>query len=94
MRSDGEDPVAEDQTTTGDAIANWAGWYNQGGSDKVWGGAVQGATFRSVWGKRGGSLARGEKVLATARATTPSPSTTLGPGSRSSSTRRADRPAW
>ena len=60
--------MADDQTTTGDAIAAWAGWYNQGGSDKVWGGAVQGATFRSVWGKRGGSLARGEKVLATAAA--------------------------
>jgi len=68
MRSDGEDPMAADQTTTGDTITNWAGWYNQGGSDKVWGGAVQGTTFRSVWGKRGGSLARGEKVLATAAA--------------------------
>ena len=60
--------MAEDQAITGDTIAGWGGWYNQGGSDKVWGGAVQGTTFRSVWGKRGSSLTRGEKVLATSLA--------------------------
>ena len=60
----GEDSMTEALPTTADAIAGWAGWYNQAGSDKVWGAAVQGAVFRTVWGKRGGSLARGEKVLA------------------------------
>ncbi len=45
-----------------DSIEQWAGHFAQGGSDKVWGGAVQGATFISTWGKRGSALQRGEKV--------------------------------
>jgi len=45
-----------------DSIEQWAGHFAQGGSDKVWGGAVRGATFISTWGKRGSALQRGEKV--------------------------------
>ncbi len=50
------------------ASACWAGHYARGGSDKVWGGAVRGCTFVSTWGRRGGALQRGEKVLKTAEA--------------------------
>lgn len=54
--SGGEDVVVE----------CWAGHYAQGGSDKVWGGAVRGRTFVSMWGRRGAALQRGEKTLKTA----------------------------
>jgi len=52
--------------TEGASVECWAGHYAQGGSDKVWGGAVTGRTFISTWGRRGGALQRGEKTLKTA----------------------------
>jgi len=46
-------------------IVAWAGHYAHAGSDKVWAGAVEGLVFRSAWGKRGGTLQRGEKAFTT-----------------------------
>jgi len=56
----------ETGSAEGAAVECWAGHYGQGGSDKVWGGAVTGCAFISVWGRRGGALQRGEKTLKTA----------------------------
>lgn len=53
-----------DQTDASTTIQAWAGWFHQGSaSDKVWAGAVRGATFRSAWGRRGSALSRGEKAF-------------------------------
>jgi predicted DNA-binding WGR domain protein len=47
----------------GQIIEQWAGHFSNGGSsDKVWAGAVSAeGTFYSTWGRRGGTLQRGEK---------------------------------
>src|SRR5260221_12908862 len=44
-------------------VEQWAGHFSNGGSsDKVWAGAVSAeGTFYSTWGRRGGTLQRGEK---------------------------------
>ncbi len=48
----------------GKLVGQWAGWFQQGGSDKVWGiGQFEDGTVKTVWGRRGAALQSGEKKL-------------------------------
>jgi ATP-dependent DNA ligase len=50
-------------------VEQWAGHYQGGGSDKVWAGCyTEDGIFRSTWGRRGSSLAVGEKNLGSSEA--------------------------
>jgi len=50
-----------------EVVAQFAGHFGQGGSDKVWGAAYDSSGLLvTVWGRRGAALQRGEKQFATA----------------------------
>lgn len=55
--------ITIEDTNNTDKQEQWAGHYQSSGSDKVWGAALDGAILKSVWGKRGAALQRGEKLF-------------------------------